>query len=185
MRRPHYLFGVLAQFAYVGAQVGVWSFTIRYVGSTLPELSQRGAAKLVIVSLILFILGRFTGTWLLTRVRGGPLMTIYGVIGALLCVIGATVGGAVGVGALVATSFFMSIMFPTIFVLALRGLGPLTKSGSAMIVMAIIGGAVFTALMGLISDKTHSIATAMLVPAGCFVVVALFAASHLRDRFAK
>ena len=181
--RPSYLFGVLAQFAYVGAQVGVWSFTIRYVGSELPELAQRDAAKLVIVSLVLFILGRFTGTWLLTRMRGGPLMAIYGVIGALLCVVGATAGGTIGVAALVATSFFMSIMFPTIFVLALRGLGPLTKSGSAFIVMAIIGGAVFTALMGLISDRTHSIATAMLVPAGCFVVVALFAASHLRDRF--
>jgi FHS family L-fucose permease-like MFS transporter len=79
----------------------------------------------------------------------------------------------------------MSIMFPTIFVMALRGLGPLTKSGSAFIVMAIIGGAAFTALMGLISDKTHSIATAMLVPAGCFVVVALFSASHLRDRLER
>ena len=180
--RPRYLFGVLAQFAYVGAQVGVWSFTIRYVGSALPDLAQRDAAKLVIVSLVLFIIGRFTGTALLTRVRGGPLMTVYGIIGALLCLVGATVGGAVGVGALVATSFFMSIMFPTIFVLSLRGLGPLTKSGAALIVMAIIGGAAFTALMGLISDKTHSIATAMLVPAGCFVVVALFAASHLRDR---
>jgi FHS family L-fucose permease-like MFS transporter len=89
------------------------------------------------------------------------------------------------VGALVATSFFMSIMFPTIFVLALRGLGPLTKSGAAMIVMAIIGGAAFTALMGLISDQTHSIANAMFVPAACFGVVALFAASHLRDRFAQ
>jgi len=185
LRRPAYLFGVFAQFAYVGAQVGVWSYLIRYIGSALPELSQRGAAKLVIVSLGLFIVGRFTGTWLLTRMRGAPLMMVYGLIGAVLCLIGAVVGGAIGVGALVATSFFMSIMFPTIFVLTLRGLGPLTKSGAAMIVMAIIGGAAFTALMGLISDTTHSIATAMLVPAACFAVVALFAASHLRDRFAQ
>jgi FHS family L-fucose permease-like MFS transporter len=185
LSRPLYLFGVLAQFAYVGAQVGVWSFTIRYVGSALPHLSQRDAAKLVIVSLVLFILGRFIGTALLTRVRGAPLMMVYGLIGAVLCLIGAVVGGAIGVGALVATSFFMSIMFPTIFVLALRGLGPLTKSGAAMIVMAIIGGAAFTALMGLISDQTHSIANAMLVPAACFGIVALFAATHLRDRFAQ
>ena len=185
LSRPAYLFGVFAQFAYVGAQVGVWSYLIRYIGSALPELSQRGAAKLVIVSLGLFIVGRFTGTWLLTRMRGAPLMMVYGAIGTLLCLIGALVGGTVGVGALVATSFFMSIMFPTIFVLTLRGLGPLTKSGAALIVMAIIGGAAFTALMGLISDSTHSIATAMLVPAGCFAVVALFSASHLRDRFAR
>jgi FHS family L-fucose permease-like MFS transporter len=185
LSRPRYLFGVLAQFAYVGAQVGVWSFLIRYVGSALPQLGQRDAAKFVIATLILFVLGRFIGTALLTRMRGAPLMMIYGAIGTVLCLIGALVGGPVGVGALVATSFFMSIMFPTIFVLALRGLGPLTKSGAAMIVMAIIGGAAFTALMGLISDQTHSIANAMLVPAGCFAVVALFAASPLRDRFAQ
>jgi FHS family L-fucose permease-like MFS transporter len=79
----------------------------------------------------------------------------------------------------------MSIMFPTIFVLTLRGLGPLTKSGAAMIVMAIIGGAAFTAIMGVISDKTHSIAIAMLVPAACFAVVALFSTLHLRDRLER
>jgi FHS family L-fucose permease-like MFS transporter len=182
VRRPRYLFGVVAQFAYVGAQVGVWSFMIRYVGVALPTFEQRKAALLVAISLGLLILGRFSGTWLLTRVRGGPLMMIYALMAGLLCLIGVIAVGPVGVVALMSTSFFMSIMFPTIFVLSLRGLGPLTKSGSAFIVMAIIGGAAFTALMGLISDKTHSIATAMLVPAGCFAVVALFAASHLRDR---
>ena len=182
LRRPRYLFGVFAQFAYVGAQVGVWSFLIRYVGSALPDFAQRDAGKLVALSLGLFVLGRFTGTWLLTRTRGAPLMMVYGAIGALLCLVGVFAGGAVGVVALMSTSLFMSIMFPTIFVLALRGLGPLTKSGAAMIVMAIIGGAAFTALMGFVSDRTHSIATAMFVPAGCFAIVALFAASHLRDR---
>jgi FHS family L-fucose permease-like MFS transporter len=152
------------------------------VGSALPTFAQRDAGKLVALSLGLFVLGRFTGTWLLTRMRGAPLMMVYGAIGCLLCLTGVFAVGPVGVVALMATSFFMSIMFPTIFVLGLRGLGPLTKSGAAMIVMAIIGGAAFTALMGLISDETHSIAIAMFVPAGCFAIVALFAASHLRDR---
>ena len=96
--------------------------------------------------------------------------------------VAATAPGYAAIGALILTSFFMSIMFPTIFVLTLRDLGPLTKSGSAMIVMAIIGGAILTALMGLISDAAHSIAMAMVVPAGCFAVVALFATIHLRDR---
>ena len=182
VRRPRYLFGVFAQFAYVGAQVGVWSFMIRYVGVAIPTFAQRKAGLLVAISLGLLIVGRFSGTWLLTRMRGGPLMMIYALIAALLCLIGAVAVGPVGVVALMSTSFFMSIMFPTIFVLSLRGLGPLTKSGSAFIVMAIIGGAAFTALMGLISDKTHSIANAMFVPAACFGIVALFAASHLRDR---
>jgi FHS family L-fucose permease-like MFS transporter len=182
VRRPRYLFGVFAQFAYVGAQVGVWSFMIRYVGVAIPTFAQRKAGLLVAISLGLLIVGRFSGTWLLTRMRGGPLMMIYALIAAVLCLIGAVVVGPVGVVALMSTSFFMSIMFPTIFVLSLRGLGPLTKSGSAFIVMAIIGGAAFTALMGLISDQTHSIANAMFVPAACFGIVALFAASHLRDR---
>jgi len=182
LRRPRYLFGVAAQFAYVGAQVGVWSYLIRYIEVARPDFGQRNAAWMLTFSLVLFMIGRFAGTALLTRVRGARLMLLYGAANTILCLIGAFVGGMVGVAALVATSFFMSIMFPTIFVLTLRDLGPLTKSGSAMIVMAIIGGAILTALMGLISDAAHSIAMAMVVPAGCFAVVALFATIHLRDR---
>jgi FHS family L-fucose permease-like MFS transporter len=181
LRRPLYLAGVLAQFAYVGAQVGVWSYLIRYVEVALPSFSQRNAAFLLTFSLVLFMIGRFVGTALLTRLRGAPLMMLFGIVNALLCLVGALIGGTAGVIALVASSFFMSIMFPTIFVLTLRGLGPLTKSGAAMIVMAIIGGAVLTALMGLISDAFHSIALAMLVPAGCFALVSLFSTLHLRD----
>jgi FHS family L-fucose permease-like MFS transporter len=182
LRKPRYLAGVFAQFAYVGAQVGVWSYLIRYIGVALPDLSQRNAAWLLTFSLVLFMLGRFTGTALLARVRGARLMLLFAAIDTVLCLIGALIGGGIGVAALVATSFCMSIMFPTVFVLALRGLGPLTKSASAMLVMAIIGGAAFTALMGWISDHSHSIATAMLVPAGCFAVVGLFSMLHLRDR---
>lgn len=181
LRRPRYLAGVFAQFAYVGAQVGVWSYLIRYVGVALPDMSQRHAAFLLTFSLGLFLLGRFTGTALLTRVRGAQLMLWFAGIDALLCLIGAFAGHGIGVAALVATSFFMSIQFPTIFVLSLRDLGPLTKSGSAMLVMAIIGGAAFTALMGYISDASHSILTAMLVPAVCFVIVGFFSTLHLRD----
>jgi FHS family L-fucose permease-like MFS transporter len=91
------------------------------------------------------------------------------------------VGGAVGLWALVATSFFMSIMFPTIFALAIRDLGPLTKLGSSMVVMAIIGGAVLTALMGWVSDLS-AITYAILVPAGCFLIVSLFALAAEKDR---
>ena len=90
-------------------------------------------------------------------------------------------GGAIGVGALVLSSAFMSIMYPTIFVLTLRGLGPLTKPGASLIVMAIVGGAVLTALMGLLSDMAGTIRAAMLVPAACFLIVAGFARMHLRN----
>lgn len=185
LRRPRYLAGVFAQFAYVGAQVGVWSYMIRYVGVALPDFSQRHAAYMLTGSLVLFMIGRFSGTAMLSRVRGAPLMLVFAAIDTILCLIGAFVGHGVGVAAMVATSFFMSIMFPTIFVFSLRDLGPLTKSGSAMLVMAIVGGAAFTAVMGLVSDSTHSILTAMLVPGACFLVVGLFSMMHLRDRVAS
>jgi MFS transporter, FHS family, L-fucose permease len=73
------------------------------------------------------------------------------------------------------TSFFMSLMFPTIFALGLKGLGPNTKLGGSFIVMAIIGGAVFTPLMGLVFEVTKSMAMAMLIPLGCYIFIAYFA----------
>jgi len=179
--RPRYLAGVAAQFFYVGAQVGVWSFLIRYTAAALPLLGTRPAAWLLTGSLALFMAGRFVGAALMARISGARLMLAFALIDAALCLLAVTVGGPIGVGALVLSSAFMSIMYPTIFVLALRGLGPLTKPGSSLIVMAIIGGAVLTALMGLLSDWAGTIRAAMLVPAACFLVVALFAKMHLRD----
>jgi FHS family L-fucose permease-like MFS transporter len=180
--RPHYLFGVAAQFFYVGAQVGVWSYLIRYVDAALPGFGQRNAAWLLTASLALFMLGRFVGSALLARISGARLMLGFAGINALLCLLATLVGGPVGIAALVATSFFMSVMYPTIFVLALRDLGPLTKPGASLVVMAIIGGAVITALMGVASDQAGTIRAAMVVPALCFAVVALFARSHLGAR---
>ena len=110
------------------------------------------------------------------------LLAIFGAVNVLLCAIAAMVGGTVGIGALTLSSFFMSIMFPTIFAASIRGLGDLTKLGASLIVMAIIGGAVFTAIMGLVSDATGYIRFAMLVPLICFVVIAAFAASMRRAR---
>ena len=181
LARPRYLAGVATQFFYVGAQVGVWSFLIRYATAALPGLGVRHAAWLLTGSLVLFMIGRFAGAALMRRVSGARLMLVFGAVDALLCLLAVAVGGWVGVAALVASSAFMSIMYPTIFVLALRGLGPLTKPGASLIVMAIIGGAVLTALMGLISDYSGTIRAAMLVPAACFLIVALFARAHLRD----
>ena len=175
LRRPRYLLGVFAQFCYVGAQVGVWSFTIRYVQAELPGTPERTAADLLIVALVLFMAGRFIGTALMGRIAPLKLLAAFGLINAALALIAVVVGGLPGVAALTLTSFFMSIMFPTIFAASLRGLGPLTKLGSSLIVMAIIGGAVLTAAMGLISDLSGAIRMAMLVPAAAFVVVAAFA----------
>jgi MFS transporter, FHS family, L-fucose permease len=175
LRRGRYMFGVFAQFCYVGAQVGIWSYTIRYVQQELPGTSEKTAADLIIVGLALFAAGRFTGTALMRFIAPLRLLAIFGFINIVLCAVAAIAGGTVGLGALTLSSFFMSIMFPTIFAASIRGLDDLTKLGSSLVVMAIIGGAVFTAAMGLVSDATGHIRFAMLVPLACFVAVAGFA----------
>ncbi len=173
-RFPRFWFGVLAQFFYVGAQVGVWSYLIRYTQFNLPGTLEKGASQYLTVSLILFMAGRFIGTALMRRYAAAGLMALFAASGACLAAVAAVAGGTVGLYALVAVSFFMSIMFPTIFSLSLRGLGEHTKSGSSFLVMAIVGGALLTAVMGRISDAT-SINTAMSVPALCFCFILAFA----------
>jgi FHS family L-fucose permease-like MFS transporter len=172
--------GVLAQFFYVGAQVGVWSFLIRYVETVLPGTPATTAAGYLTASLIAFMAGRFVGVALMGRVRPLPLLAIFATAAAILCAVAGVVGGMTGVLALVASSFFMSILYPTIFAEAVDGLGPRTKAGSALLVMAIVGGAVFPAVMGLVSDASGSIVQAMLVPAACFLVVLAFGVFHMR-----
>jgi len=123
---------------------------------------------------VLFMIGRFVGTALMLRVRATTLMAVFALINAGLMLVGVFFAGTVGLLALVASSFFMSIMFPTIFSVSLRGLGEEAKSASSLIVMAIIGGAVLTALMGWVSDIS-SINWAFAVPLVSFLVVAGFA----------
>ncbi len=167
-------FGVVAQFFYVGAQVGIWSYLIRYTQYNLPGTLEKEASGFLTASLILFMLGRFSGTALMRRFSAAGLMAIFAGAAAALTCVAAMFGGPVGLGALVTVSFFMSIMFPSIFSLSLRDLGALTKSGSSFLVMAIVGGALLTAAMGRVSDAT-SINTALLVPAVCFCFVLAFA----------
>jgi FHS family L-fucose permease-like MFS transporter len=177
---PRYWFGVLAQFAYVGAQVGVWSFVIRYTQFNTPGTAEKVAANNLIITLTLFFAGRFIGTLLMSKFRPALLLAIFAAADVALCVAAATAGGDLGLYALMLTSFFMSIQFPTIFTMSLRDLGTHTKSGSSFLVMAIVGGAVVPPLMGLVSDAS-SINTAMLIPAVCFAVVGLFAWASRRN----
>jgi FHS family L-fucose permease-like MFS transporter len=184
LRRPRYMFGVFAQFCYVGAQVGIWSYTIRYVQAEMPGTPEKTAADLIMLALLLFAVGRFAGTALMGFIAPLRLLAIFSFANILLCAVAAIAGSTMGVGALTLSSFFMSIMFPTIFAASIRGLGDLTKLGASLIVMAIIGGAVFAAAMGLVSDATGHIRFAMLVPLACFGVVAAFAVAmpHSRER---
>jgi FHS family L-fucose permease-like MFS transporter len=170
---PRYWLGVFAQFAYVGAQVGVWSFVIRYTQYNTPGTAEKVAANNLLITLTLFFAGRFVGTLLMSKFRPATLLALFAAMDVALCVTAALAGGNFGLYALMATSFFMSIQFPTIFTMSLRGLGAHTKAGSSFLVMAIVGGALIPPLMGLISDAS-SINIAMLVPAVCFAVVWMF-----------
>jgi FHS family L-fucose permease-like MFS transporter len=174
LARRRFLFGVAAQFFYVGAQVGVWSFMIRYAQAEVPGMGEKTAAGYLTASLVGFMIGRFAGTAMMSRISPMRLMACFAAINVCLTLTAVLAGGMVGLYALAATSMFMSIMFPTIFANSLRDLGPLTKTASSFLVMSIIGGAVLTALMGVISDAT-AISYAMLVPTVCFVVIGWFA----------
>jgi FHS family L-fucose permease-like MFS transporter len=173
-RFPRYWLGVFAQFAYVGAQVGVWSFLIRYTQFNFPGTSETSAADFLFWSLVLFFAGRFVGTMLMSRFPPATLLMSFAAADVALCVVAALSGGDVGLYALMITSFFMSIQFPTIFTMSLRGLGPYTKTGSSFLVMAIVGGALIPMVMGGVSDAS-TINVAMFVPAVCFAVVWWFA----------
>lgn len=170
---PRFLFGVLAQFFYVAAQVGVWSFMIRYAQQALPDMRLTQATGILFWSQFSFMVGRFVGTALMAKLVPERLMAVYAAVATVLTVVAAFVGGWIGVLCLASTSFFMSIMFPTIFASSIRDLGPLTKHGSSFLVMAIVGGAVAPPLMGYISGLS-AMKLAMLVPSVSFAVIFLF-----------
>lgn len=173
LTRRRFLFGVAAQFFYVGAQVGIWSFMIRYAQAEVPGMGEKTAAGYLTASLVAFMLGRFVGTAMMSRVTPSRLMAYFAFINVLLTLVAVFAGGLVGLYALAATSLFMSIMFPTIFASSLRELGPLTKTASSFLVMSIIGGAVLTAVMGAVSDAS-AISVAIIVPTVCFIVIGWF-----------
>lgn len=174
----YFMFGVLSQFFYVGAQVCIWSFMIRYGQKALPGLGEKALADFLIWSLVAFMIGRFVATALMSKFRPASLMLWFALINIALCGIAMASPNMTGMLALAATSFFMSLMFPTIFALSLRGLGERAKAGSSLLIMAIVGGAVLTAVMGGVSDLS-SINIAVVVPLVCFVVIALFSRASL------
>lgn len=175
LKNRHYVWGVIAQFFYVGAQIGVWSFTIRYVMKEL-NLDEPSAASYYTASLILFTAFRFICTGLMKYIKPKKLLTILAGLAIICTAIVILSGGYVGVFALVGISVCMSLMFPTIFGLAVKGLGNDTKIGGSGLIMAILGGAVLTAIQGLVSDATGSINLAYIIPLICFVVILYYGA---------
>jgi FHS family L-fucose permease-like MFS transporter len=173
LRYPNFLFAIVAQFLYVGAQVGTWSYFIQYVqdGTHEPE---KIAGYFLTGTLVAFGLGRFSSAALMRYVKPAHLMGAYSLVNIVLVAVGVAFPGWVGLWAIFVTSFFMSVMFPTIFALGIDGLDQNTKIGGSLIVMAIVGGAVLTPLMGWISQTQHSIAEAYMVPLFCYCGIALY-----------
>jgi len=170
---PHFLWAVLAQFLYVGAQVGTWSYFIQYVQESTHQ-PEKIAGYFLTGTLAAFGVGRFASAYLMRTIAPNKLMGAYSVVNIVLVSLGVVFPGWFGLWCVFLTSFFMSLMFPTIFALGLKGLGPNTKIGGSLLVMAIVGGAVLTPVMGLISEAAHSIAVAYLVPLVSYIVIALY-----------
>lgn len=220
LAHPHLTKGVMAQFFYVGAQVGVGSFVIRFVKYTMPDTLEKMAKmaarflaahqgtqagvdgfavrflthitpdtpeKIAALFLVAhqggFMIGRFSGSAMMKRIQAAKLLSVFG-IGALSCVVvGISASGLVSVLAIVLVGFFNSIMFPTIFALSLKNLGALTKRGSSLLVMSIIGGALIPAVMGRISDASN-IQKAFIMPLICYLCVLYFAVRGYKPRAA-
>ena len=182
-KNKRYTLGVITQFFYVGAQIGVWSYTIRYVMVHL-NYNEQDSATVYLISIIGFSLARFVFTALMKYIK--PSILLIGASVAAIVCSGFVIfsEGMTGVIALVCISICMSLMFPTIYGIAMHKLGDDAKIGGSGLIMAILGGAVLTAIQGYISDITGSINWAFSVPLACFAVVAIYGwwSSKLQER---
>ena len=195
-KHPHFVLAVAAQFLYVAAQAGIFSFFINYMTSQVPALpaswqtgalrklvatgadgllhiSNQGASTLASLAFVCFLIGRFTGAGILRRFPAHRVLGLYGVLNVAVCFVVFLKLGWVSVASVFLSYFFMSIMFPTIFALGISGLGVRAKRASAYIVMAIMGGALLPKLMGYVADKSD-ISRGFAVPLVCFAFVAFY-----------
>jgi len=193
---PHFVLAVVAQFLYVAAQCGIFSFFINYMTSQVPvvpeswnagmlagwfetnkqgvlALSDKGAAYLASVGFVFFLTGRFTGAAILKKYSPHKVLGLYGLINVVVCGLIFCKLGWLSVACVFLSYFFMSIMFPTIFALGIHGLGARAKKASAYIVMAIMGGAILPKLMGAVGDH-YDMSRAFIVPLVCFIFIAYY-----------
>ena len=165
---------VIAQFFYVGAQVCVGSFFLVFA-ATAAGLTDKEAATYTAFYGAAFMIGRFAGTFFMKYIEPVKLLGLYAAINILLSFIAIYGSGMMTIYSLIGIAFFMSIMFPTIFALGIKGLGNATKPASSLIIMSIVGGALLPPMLGIISDKTGSIQNGYFIPLFCFIVVLVFA----------
>lgn len=178
MKEKELMAGVFAQFCYVGAQACIWSFFVLFA-ERVASMDEKTASLFLIIGSALFMVGRFAGTLLMKVISPVKLLTIYSFLNVLLLALAIFLHGSLPVYALLAADFFMSIMFPTIFSLSIRGLGKKTKEGSSLVIMSIVGGAVCALILGKIADATN-IQWAYTIPGLCFVYIFIYSWKRMK-----
>lgn len=171
--RSHFTQGVVAQFLYVAAQTGIFSFFINYVRANIIDSTDRSAGYLQTLAFVCFAGGRFFGSAVVGLTRPHKALAVYAVINTIMMIVAMAAGGWAGVIGIMVSFFFMSIMFPTIFALSIRGLGDHTKFGSSMLVMSIVGGSIATPLMGKIADL-GGMRIGFVLPLICFAYISYY-----------
>lgn len=173
-RYRHFRWAVIAQFFDVAAQGGTWAFFINYSVTYMPGMTDAQAAYYFSFSMLMMLLGRVVGTWLMNFMAPNKLLAIYTTGSIIMALVVSQHLGWLSFACLIGLQFTFSIMFPTIFGLGLKNLGDLHQKASSFIVMGVVGGALFPPLMGRLADAT-SVATAYLLPIVCYSVILLFA----------
>ncbi|HJV77213.1 MAG TPA: sugar MFS transporter [Paludibacter sp.] len=176
IKQRHFVFGVIAQFCYVAAQTGIFSYLINFVTDKTqnPHFDVNAGPYFLSIGFALFMIGRMSGSFLMSIFKPTNILATYSILTIALLPIVSMNLGWVSLIALYVTFFFMSIMFPTIFALGIKDLGDKTKKASSFIVMSIVGGALFPAVMGLIADN-YGMSIGFLTPIPCFVFIAYYA----------
>ena len=178
--------GVIAQFFYVGAQITCWTFIIQYgtkvfmAEGIAEQTAEIMSQRLNIIAMVLFCGSRFLCTWLLKWFKPAKMLTTFASIAILLTIIVIAVGGRVGLYSLVAVSACMSLMFPTIYGLALKDVGPDAELGSAGLIMAILGGSLLPPLQAMIIDADH-INFSFVIPTICFIIILLYGLRQIKN----
>jgi MFS transporter, FHS family, L-fucose permease len=172
IKQRHFVLGVIAQFCYVAAQTGVFSYLINFVTDVNqnPHFDVAYGPYFLSIGFVLFMIGRMSGSFLMRNFEPTKLLAIYALMCCLLLPVVSVGAGWISLIALYGVFFFMSVMFPTIFALGIKDLGPKTKKASSFLVMSIVGGAIFPPVMGLIADK-FNMSVGFFAPIPLFVFI--------------
>jgi FHS family L-fucose permease-like MFS transporter len=184
IRHRHFVLGVLAQFCYVAAQTGIFSYLINFVTDTnqSPHFDVTNGPYFLSIGFALFMIGRMSGSYLMSFMKPTRLLAVYALMCCILLPVVSVGLGWASLISLYGIFFFMSIMFPTIFALGIKDLGPQTKKASSFLVMSIVGGAIFPPLMGWIAD-VHNMSAGFLAPIPFFVYILFYAVSGHKVKY--